>query len=145
MKAYKKTIITRTILLVTLVLFAVGLGIYDAFFATAEMKANNIFNFQCGFTIALGALALILIIRYSKFLRNEKGLQEQYIKENDERMKAIRAKAGMPINLIFSIVMIVVGVVIGYYNELIFITLVTTAVIQLLASSIIKLIYTKIY
>lgn len=145
MKAYRKTIITRTILLSALALFAAALGIYDAFFATAEMKANNIFHFQCGFTIALGALALILIIRYRKALQNEKALQAQYIKENDERMKAIRAKAGMPMNLIFSIVMIVIGIIIGYFNELIFTTLVVAAVIQLLASSIIKLIYTKVY
>lgn len=145
MKSYKKTIITRIILLSVLALFAVGFGTYDAFFATAEIKSNNVFSFQCGLTIALGTLALVCIIRYSKALRNNKKLQEQYIKENDERIKAIRAKAGIPIYLVFSIIMIVVGIIIGYFNELIFITLIATAAIQLLLACAIKLIYTKIY
>ena len=47
-------------------------------------------------------------------------------------MKAIRAKAGMPLTLYFAVVMIAAGTVIGYWNELIFVTLVIAAVAQLL-------------
>ena len=50
----------------------------------------------------------------------KKELKIQYNKENDERMKAIKAKAGMPMLLITSIVMIIVGVIAGYFNFTIF-------------------------
>lgn len=70
METYKKIIIVRMFLLSMMALLAVGLGIYDVFWATAEIKASEIFEFQCGITTALGILALIRIIRYRKALRN---------------------------------------------------------------------------
>ena len=143
MEKYKKSIITRIFLLSVLALFAVGLGIYDMFWETAEIKASEIFEFQCGITTALGILALIMIIRYRKTLRNEKKLQIQYNKENDERMKTIRTKAGMPIVLIFSVVMIIVGIIIGYSNIVVFYTLVVAAALQLVIACVTKFIYTK--
>ena len=89
-------------------------------------------------------LALIRIIRYRKALRNDKELQIQYNKENDERMKAIPAKAGMPMILISSIIMVIAGIIIGYSNMVVFYTLIAAAVIQLVIACITKFIYTKI-
>ena len=145
MKAYRKAIITRLILLTALALFAAGLGIYDACFASDAIRGQNAFAFQCGSTAALGVMALACVMRYSQALRSDKILRQQYIKEHDERMKAIRAKAGMPWNLYFSVLMIAVGTIIGYWNELIFVTLVVAAVAQLLVAAAVKLIYTRIY
>ncbi len=90
-------------------LFAVGLGIYDVFRAADEVSSSEIFAFQCGLTTALGVLAIVMIIRYSRALRSEKALQIRRNKENDERMKAIRAKADMPTVLIFSVAIIAAG------------------------------------
>lgn len=144
MKAYRKVLGTRMILLSALALFAVGLGVYDSFFATAEVKASNVFAFQCGITVAFGAAAVATMVRYARALRDEKSMRRQYVVENDERMKAIRAKAGMPLNLFFSVALIVAGVIIGYYNELIFVTLVAVAAVQLLTAAVVKLIYMRI-
>ena len=113
------------------------------FWATAEVKASEIFEFQCGITTALGILALIMIIRYHKTLRSEKELQIQYNKENDERMKAIRAKAGMPMILIFSVAIIIAGILIGYSNIVVFYTLIATAALQLVIACVTKFVYTK--
>lgn len=144
MEKYKKIMIVRMFLLSILALLTVGLGIYDVFLATAEIKASEIFEFQCGITTAFGILALLRIIRYRKALRNDKELQIQCNKENDERMKAIRAKAGMPMILISSIIMIIAGIIIGYSNMVVFYTLIAAAVIQLVIVCITKFIYTKI-
>ncbi len=144
MEKYKKIIIVRVFLLSILALLAVGLGIYDAFWATDEIKASEIFEFQCGVTTALGILALIRIIRYGKTLHNDKELQIQYNKENDERMKAIRAKAGIPMVLITSIIMVVVGIIIGYSNMIVFYALIAAAAIQLVIACTTKFIYMKI-
>ena len=145
MQAYRKVIITRMVLLAALALFAAGLGTYDAFFASDAIRAHNVFAFQCGSTSALGVMALVYVMKYSQALRSDKILRQQYIKAHDERMKAIRAKAGMPLTLYFAVVMIAAGTVIGYWNELIFVTLVIAAVAQLLVAAVVKLIYTRIY
>lgn len=145
MKAYRKVIIIRIILLAALALFAAGLGIYDAFFAGDAIRGHNVFAFQCGSTAALGVMALVCVMKYSQALRSEKIMRQQYIKAHDERMRAIRAKAGMPLSLYFPVLMIAVGTIIGYWNELIFLTLVVAAVAQLLVAAAVKLIYTRIY
>ena len=144
MEKYKKVITVRVFLLEILALLAVALGIYDVFWATAEVKAMEIFEFQCGITSALGILALIRIIRYRKTLQNEKELQIQYNKENDERTKVIQAKAGMPMILISSIVMVIAGIIIGYSNIVIFYTLIAAATLQLGIACITKFIYAKL-
>ncbi len=58
-------------------------------------------------------------------------------------MKAIRAKAGMPTVLIFSVVIIVAGILIGYSNTVVFYTLVATAALQLAIACVTKFVYTK--
>ncbi len=144
MDNYKKVIKKRIWILSFLVLLAVGLGIFDTFWASAEMKKSKIFAFQCGAVTALGVFSACLLIHYKKILQNEEDLKIQYNKENDERMKAIKAKAGMPMLLITSIVMIIVGVIAGYFNFTIFFTLIIAAVCQLLTSFVVKLVYMKI-
>lgn len=144
MDNYKKVIKKRIWMLSFLVLLAVGLGIFDTFWASAEMKESKIFAFQCGAATALGVFSACLLIHYKKILQNEEDLKIQYNKENDERMKAIKAKAGMPMLLITSIVMIIVGVIAGYFNFTIFFTLIIAAVCQLLTSFVVKLVYMKI-
>src|SRR5699024_11615494 len=115
MQAYRRVIITRMVLLAALALFAAGLGIYDAFFASDAIREHNVFAFQCGSTSALGVMALVCVMNYSQALRSDKILRQQYIKEHDERMQAIRAKAGMPLTLYFAVVMIAAGTLIGYW------------------------------
>lgn len=51
----------------------------------------------------------------------------------------------MPLTLYFAVVMIAAGTIIGYWNELIFVTLVIAAVAQLLVAAVVKLVYTRIY
>lgn len=144
MENYKKVVKSRIWMLSLIVILAVGLAIFDVFWASDEMKESTIYGFQSGVIDALGILAAIFLIRYKKLLHNEKELKIQYNKENDERMKAIKAKAGMPILLITSLAMMIAGVIAGYFNFTIFTVLIITSVCQLLVSLVVKLIYTKI-
>jgi len=143
MDKYKKVLKRRIALLTIPVLLAVGLGIYDVFFASEVIKDSFIFGFQCGASIALGIMSATLIIYYRRILADDKKLKLQYNKENDERLKTIRAKAGMPMLLITSIGMIVAGIVAGYFNPTIFITLVAAAIAQMLIGAVIKQIYLR--
>ncbi len=141
MEAYKKTLQRRIALLVIPVLIAVILGVYDVFFANPAIENSFLHGFQLGAATALGILAAILFIRYRSILHDEAKLKHEFNRENDERYKAIRAKAGMPMLLITSSTMIVAAVVAGYFNITVALTLVTAAVCQLLTGLIIKLIY----
>jgi hypothetical protein len=89
-------------------------------------------------------MSLVGIFYNKLVLDDEQKLKKQYYKENDERMKAVKAKAGLPAVWVYSALMIVAGMIVGYFNELIFITLIAAAVVQLLLASVIQLIYQKI-
>ena len=143
MENYKNVVKTRITLLTIPVLIAVSLGIYSVFFASEATKESYMFGFQCGFSIALGISAIVFIIHQKKILNDEMKLKLQYNKENDERLKAIRAKAGMPLLFITSVGMIVAGVIAGYFSLVIFSALIIAATIQMLIGAIIKLVYTR--
>ena len=56
-------------------------------------------------------------------------------------MQAIRAKAGIPMVLILSLALVLGGMVIGYWNETVFVVLIGVALFQLLVSLGVKLYY----
>lgn len=143
MEKYRKAMIVRIILLSVLAAIGVGIGIFDVFWAQVNSD-SFVFCFQCGFSVAMGIVAAVWIIRYSAIIRDETKMQLQYNKENDERMKAIKARAGLPVVLILSVAMILVGMIVGYFNAVIFYTLIAVASVQLIVSCIIKFIFMKI-
>lgn len=104
MEKYKKTITVRMILLGILALIGVGAGLIDVFWAKKYLD-TFLCCFQCGFSEGMGLVAAIWLVRYRIILRDESKLQLQYNKENDERMKAIKSKAGLPMVLILSIIL----------------------------------------
>lgn len=143
MEKYKKALALRIYALSFVTLLAVGMGIFDVFGATEQMRENYIFEFQCGFIAALGVMSVLLTMRYRKAMKNEEKLQLLFNKENDERLKAIKAKAGIPMLLITSLAMILGGVIAGYFNLTVAYTLIAASVCQLLVACIAKIIYMK--
>ena len=99
------------------------------------------YSFQRGFSAA-GILVLVIwMIKYRAALKDEAKLRLLYNEENDERMSAIRAKAGIPMVLILSLALVLGGMVIGYWNETVFVVLIGVALFQLLVSLGVKLYY----
>ena len=68
-------------------------------------------------------------------------LREAYLKETDERMILIRSKAGMPALLITSVIMIFAGIIAGYFNIIVFYSLLAAGVCQLLLGVCLKFYY----
>ena len=114
MDRYKKTIKIRIGLLSIPLILVIALCVYYALFASDQVMENSIFCFQVGLITPLGLAATILIIRYRALLKDENKLLLQFNKENDERTKAIKAKAGIPMLPITSTLMIIAGVIAGY-------------------------------
>jgi hypothetical protein len=92
---------------------------------------------------ALILFALVTMIKYAMALKNPQKLQLMYNEEYDERKRLIAQKAGMPMAGINSVVMIMAGIIAGYFNTVVFTTLIAAAVAQSLISLTAKVYYSK--
>ena len=141
MELFKKKIKTRIVLLCAVLFVFVAILLYNQFGANDALKDSLAFSFQCGFSAA-GALVLAAwMLKYRGALKDETKLRLLYNKENDERMKAIRAKAGVPMVLVLSMALVIAGMVAGYFSEIVFVTLISVAMFQLLVSLGVKFYY----
>lgn len=143
MEQFKRKLKIRIRLLSAFSLIAVLLVVYNVFFAPETLKNMDVFEFQTGFITAICILSALNSAKYSKLLNNETKLKLEYNKENDERFKLIKSKAGVPLIIVLSSLMMIVGVIAGYFNLVVFYTLIIAAMCQVLVSGIIKIIYMK--
>lgn len=144
MERYKKTLKTRIALFRIVILLNVILSVSLRFMDTKGKIPNavrNITDFQTGFMLGLAIVSLFILIKYCKLLKNERMLREAYLKETDERMILIRSKAGMPALLITSVLMISAGIIAGYFNIIVFYSLLATGLCQLLLGVSLKFYY----
>ena len=143
MELFKKKIKTRIALLCAVLLLFVAILLYNQFGASEALKDSLAFSFQCGFSAA-GSLVLIFeLMKYRSALKDETKLRVLYNQENDERMQAIRAKAGVPMVLILSILLVLAGMIIGFWNETVFVVLIGVALFQLFTSAAVKSYYMR--
>lgn len=141
MEAYKKKLTLRVVILILVMLIFLAILLYNQFGAAKELKDSLGFSFQCSFSAA-GLLVLTFwLMKYRKALADETKLRLLYNEEKDERMSAIRTKAGIPMVLILSMALVLGGMIIGYFNETVFVVLIGVALFQLLVSLGVKLYY----
>ena len=141
MELFKKKIKARIILLCAVLLLFVTILLYNQFGASDALKNSLAFSFQCGFSAAGSIVLVFWLMKYRGALKDEAKLRLLYNEEKDERMSAIRAKAGIPMLLILSMARVLGGMIIGYFNETVFVVLIGVALFQLLVSLGVKLYY----
>jgi len=143
MDVFKKRLKRRILFFSAVLLMFVSVLLYNQFGTSNMIKDNLSFSFQCGFSAA-GALVLVyLITQYRRALSDVQKLQVLYNKENDERTRAIWAKSGIPMTVILSMTLVLAGIVIGYFNETVFVVLICVALFQLLVTGAVKLHYMR--
>ena len=141
MEQFRKKIKTRMLLISIVLLVFVAILLYNQFGASDALKDSLAFSFQCGLS-ASGSLVLVFwLVKNRCALADETKLRALMNQENDERMSAIRAKAGIPMVLILSMALVIGGMIIGYFNETVFVILIGVALFQLLVSLLVKLYY----
>ena len=143
MELYRKKLKFRITLFSLVLLLFVGILLYNQFGSIAALKDSLSFSFQCGFSAAGSLVLVYMIAKYRCALVDEQKLKKLYNQENDERMKAIRAKAGVPMTVILSMIFVLTGIVIGYFNETVFVVLICVALFQLFVSAAVKLYYMR--
>ncbi|GAA0117391.1 hypothetical protein [Clostridium senegalense] len=115
----------------------------------AKIPSNHSTDFikgvQFGMFFGLETLLLMNIIKFRDALNNKEKLKLLYIKENDEREKLILLKSSlMAINIIT--VILALGIIVsGFYNEIVFFTLIMTLFIVGVVRIGLKIYYNKKY
>lgn len=148
MEKFRKKIIVSTIISVIINLAAIGFCIFDLLIISERIsfqpKNEMLLGFQTGLLLGIGMVALVHMVKYRKALRDQKELQILYNKEHDERKLLITQKAGMPMMAITSSIMVFAGVISGYFNTVVFNTLIAAAMAQLLVGLSAKLYYSRV-
>ncbi|WP_010297981.1 hypothetical protein [Clostridium senegalense] len=115
----------------------------------AKIPSNHSTDFikgvQFGMFFGLETLLIMNIIKFRGALNNKEKLKLLYIKENDEREKLILLKSSlMAINIIT--VILALGIIVsGFYNEIVFFTLIMTLFIVGVVRVGLKIYYNKKY
>lgn len=124
-------------------LVAIVLGAYRIFTIDssndASLEYGRVVGFQFGIICGIGILSLIQIIILSRAVKDEIKLKKLYNQEHDERLKTIKSRAGMPMLMITSIIMLIAAIIGGYFNIVVFYTLVIASTVQLFLGAIVKI------
>lgn len=148
MEEFKTKVKKRRITDACLMLMAVVLGIFCILSMGSQaddgtMAEGFVAGFQFGLVISIGVLSLVDFIKLSRAIKDETKLRVLYNKEHDERMKTIRSKAGQPLLTITSVLMVIAAIIAGYFNFIVFFTLVAAVLGQLAVSAGVKLVCLK--
>lgn len=107
-------------------------------FAAPAVTEHPAYAGLLGFCAGGLMVGIIGAFRFSRALKDDTELRRLYNQEHDERMRAIRAKAGFPVTVFMGMGLIAAGLVATFFNMTVALTLIVAAVVQLLVSVGIK-------
>lgn len=150
MEKYKLVLKRRTIIFTVFIIFAVVLQLCNLFnvFGNAVndgFVGDVLTEFQTGLLFGITIIFVYLIVRYNLIMKDNIKLKKFYNAENDERRKEIKQKSGGNVILFSSIIIIFMGIIAGYFNKIIFFSLIACALFQLSLCALLKLYYSRKY
>lgn len=150
MEKYKRKVKKRLVLFYLFNALSFILIISAAIYGTATIEGKQnigemIHGFQIGIFLCLQIFLLKSIIKSHQAIKTESSLKALYIEENDERTKFLKDKIG-GFGFDFSLAVIAtVTVISGFFNQIIFCTLLGVLVFMALTKGSLKLYYRKKY
>lgn len=144
MDKFKKRVKLRVIGL--MVIFLSLIGSYFSLFLNQDKLSympERIMSFNSGVLFSIGILLLIGIFKNLRSMKNEKDLKKLYIKENDERIIMIMQKTGA---IGINICILGLGfatMIAGFFNEVVFFTLLGTTLFTAIVKGMFKIYYYK--
>lgn len=145
MEQYKDSLKSRIVVLSFGTAAMVALLVLGESGAFAAIQASGFSEFLRGFQTGIlfcGSLVFIFLIAKSVWLlRNEEKLKSAYYAENDERHKLIMIKIGGNAMYVCTVLIMLAGIVAGYFNETVFFSLTGAALFLLLIRLGLKIYY----
>ena len=112
-------------------------------FAAPAVTEHPVYAGLLGF-VAGGLLVSSLgMEKFRRALKDDTALRRLYNREHDERMQAIRAKAGVPVTLLMGVGLMTAGLVATFFDMTVALTLVAAGLAELLATLALKAWYSR--
>ncbi len=142
LKARIAVLIVGAAAMVTLLL----LGEFSVFRAIGLSDFSEFLRgFQTGILLSVSIVFLYFVGRFRWLLKNEEKLKAAYYAENDERQKLITMKVGGNAMYVCTVLILLAGIVAGYFNETVFFSLAGCSLFLLLIRVALKIYYHKKY
>ena len=117
-------------------------GIITLIPATGDSHWHSMWHgFMSGVSSGIMLVMVFCLIKNVKALKNDEALKKLYIKENDERQMQIWTAARATSMQIFLIFGIVAGIIAGYFNATVSITIIACVFVHSLIGMAFKLYY----
>ena len=112
-------------------------------FASPSVTEHPAYAGLLGFLAGGLLVGLISMAKYRRALRDDTILRRLYNQEHDERMQAIRARAGIPMTLFMGAGLIAAGLVATFLDMTAALTLVAAGLAELLVTLALKAWYSR--
>ena len=100
---------------------------------------ESVRGFATGLFIGIELVYVFQLGKLWKMLNDEDVLKEVYIREHDEREALIRMKSGLHVIPILSFIILICAILVGFFNDTIFYTLVVVGIAQILIALALKI------
>ena len=100
---------------------------------------ESVRGFATGLSIGIELVCVFQLGKLWKMLKDEEVLKEVYIREHDEREALIQMKSGLHVIPILSFIILICAILVGFFNETIFYTLVIVGIGQILIALALKI------
>lgn len=146
MENYKKTMRLRMqYLSLVMVIAVITIVLLLSNRSRLPVMSDFILGFQSGIFIGMVVGLVSFIIKFKASLRNDEELKKQYIKENDEREKLIGYKASVFVIIALLISLAFGTVVSGFFNEIVFFTLLSVLAILIIMAIAALTFYKRVF
>ena len=100
---------------------------------------ESVRGFATGLSIGIELVCVFQLGKLWKMLKDEEVLKEVYIREHDEREALIQMKSGLHVVPILSFIILICAILVGFFNDTIFYTLVVVGIGQILIALALKI------
>ncbi len=111
--------------------------------ADARITDHPAFAGLMGFSVGILLAGGFSMSKFRRALKDDTALRRLYNQEHDERMQAIRAKAGVPVTLFMGMGLMAAGLLATFFNMTVALTLVAAGLAVLLATLMLKAWYSQ--
>lgn len=105
---------------------------------------ESVRGFATGLFIGIELVCVFQLGKLWKMLKDEEVLKEVYIREHDEREALIQMKSGLHVIPVLSFIILICAILVGFFNDTVFYTLVVVGIGQILIAFALK-IYWKMH